>query len=253
MSLKGKTAIVTGSSKPTGIGAAVAFALAEQGANIVVHYSSSAESAQAVVKQIEGLGAQAVAIKADASSKDFRTTLVEGTLKAFNTQTIDIIVNNAGTAAVHPSIADVEVDSWDTVYHVNVRAPFLLIQAAVPHMKDSGRIINIGSIVARSGNKMLTAYASSKAAVTSMSVSLAEELGPKGITVNVVAPGPIATEMSMKGSPIYEKLMNNAHIKRERTAREVASAVAWLASPNAGYVTGQLIGVDGGVSFPIGV
>ncbi len=120
-------------------------------------------------------------------------------------------------------------------------------------MKDSGRIINIGSIVARSGNKMLTAYASSKAAVTSMSVSLAEELGPKGITVNVVAPGPIATEMSMKGSPIYEKLMNNAHIKRERTAREVASAVAWLASPNAGYVTGQLIGVDGGVSFPIGV
>ena len=171
-------------------------------------------------------------------------------MKGLNTQNIDIVVNNAGTAAIHPSIADVDVDSWDAVYHVNVRAPFLLIQAAVPYMKDGGRIINIGSIVARSGNKMLTVYASSKAAVTSMSVSLAEELGPKGITVNVVAPGPISTEMSMKGSPIYEKLMNNAHIKREGTAQEVASAVAWLASRNAGYVTGQLIGVDGGISFP---
>lgn len=171
-------------------------------------------------------------------------------LKAFNTSTIDIIVNNAGTAVVHPSINDVEFDSWDQVFHVNVRAPFQLIQAAVPCMKSGGRIINISSVVAKMGNKMLTVYAASKAAVTSMTVSMAEELGPKGITINAVSPGPIKTEMSMKGSPIFEKLENNAHIKREGTPQEVASAIVWLASPSAGYVTGQLISVDGGISWP---
>ena len=171
-------------------------------------------------------------------------------LKAFNASTIDIIVNNAGTAAVHPNIAAVDFDSWDSVFHVNVRAPFLLIQASLPYMKSGGRIINLGSIVAKMGNKMLTVYSSSKAAVNTMTVCMAEELGPLGITINTVAPGPISTEMSMKGSPIYDKLTANAHIKREGTPREVASAIIWLASPDAGYVTGQLIPVDGGIGWP---
>ncbi|KAJ4300029.1 hypothetical protein N0V90_005278 [Kalmusia sp. IMI 367209] len=248
--LSGKTAIVTGSSKLSGIGAATAIALAEQGANIVVHYATSQEGANTVVEKLKGLGVKAVAIQSDASSASFGTKLVQDALAALNTSTIDIIVNNAGVAAVHPGIADVDFGSWDTIFHANVRAPFLLIQAALPYMKTGGRIINIGSIVAKMGNKMLTVYSASKGALTTMSVSMAEELGAKGITINVVAPGPIATEMSMKGSPIFEKLQNNAHIKREGETQEVASAVAWLASPNAGYITGQLIPVDGGIGWP---
>ena len=136
------------------------------------------------------------------------------------------------------------------MFRANVYAPFSLIQASLPHMKAGGRIINVGSVVAKVSNQRLVVYGASKAALTAMSVAMAEELGPLGITINTVAPGPIATDMSMEGSPIAEKLRANQHIKREGQPKEVASAIIWLAGPLASYITGQLISVDGGTDWP---
>lgn len=220
------------------------------GSKIIIHYSSSEAPAREVVAEIEQLEVKSVAVRADASAADFGTTLVQSALREFNTDTIDIIVNNAGTAAIHQGIEEVPLDAWDSMYHINVRAPFLLIQAALPYMKQGGRIINVGSVVTRLGHEWLALYGASKGALNAMSVAIAQELGPKGITINVVAPGPISTEMSMQGSPIFQKLMNNAHIKREGSPQEVAEAIRFLATPGASYITGQILPVDGGIHLP---
>lgn len=218
---------------------------------MVIQYNSSAAAAEETVTKLRSLGVQAAAVKADASSPDFGKVLVDATLKAFKTNTIDILVNNAGTAVLNgEGISSVGLDDWDNVFHVNVRGPFLLIQAALPYMKEGGRIVNVSSIIARLGSMMLPVYGASKGAVNAMTIALSEELGPKGITINIVAPGPIKTDLSMEGSPIAVRLRNNQHIKREGTAKEVADTILFVASPGASYITGQLIGVDGGIGFP---
>ena len=159
-----------------------------------------------MVAKIKSIGVEAVAVQADASSTNFGKVLVAAALEAFRTSTIDIIINNAGTAVMHEEAAAVPVEAWDEVFHVNVRGPFLLIQASLPYMKSGGRIVNVSSIIAKLGSFKLPVYGASKGALNSMSVALAEELGPKGITINVVAPGPIQTDLSLEGSAVAARL-----------------------------------------------
>ncbi|KAM0228024.1 hypothetical protein ACHAPO_011050 [Fusarium lateritium] len=248
--LAGKTAIVTGSSKLNGIGAATALALAKHGANIVIHYASNKEAAEKVVAQVKETGVQAIAVKADSASKSFGTDLVNATLEGLNTKTIDIIVNNAGQAIAHPEIAAIEATNWDDIFRINVRGPFLLIQAALPHMTRGGRIINVGSIAGKLGIPALTVYGTSKAALTFMSTAMAGELASKGITINVVSPGPTATDMTMEGTPIGEVLRNHQVDKREGEPREIAETILFIASPGSSFITGQVIPVDGGIHMP---
>ncbi|KAK2748442.1 hypothetical protein FQN55_004381 [Onygenales sp. PD_40] len=248
--LAGKVAIVTGASKMNGIGAATAIALAKKGADILIHYASSADPAQQVLQTIKTLGVNAAAVQADASTADFGSILVTAALQELQTTHIDIIVNNAGKSAFSRSIAATPFDSWDPVFHVNVRGPFTLIQAALPHMPAGGRIINISSVVARQGAPLLPVYCASRGALNSLTVSLASELAAKGVTINIVAPGPVATDLSIMGTPIIDRLMANQHIKREGTAEEVAAAVEFLAMPGSGFITGQIVAVDGGIHLP---
>jgi 3-oxoacyl-[acyl-carrier protein] reductase len=193
---------------------------------------------------------RAIAVQADASAADFGKRLVDAAIKEFNTNSIDIIVNNAAAALMHGGISSVPAEDWDNMFHVNVRGPFLLIQAALPYMKAGGRIVNISSVIAKLGSYMLLVYGASKGALNALTVALAEELGPKGITINAVAPGPIATDLSMDGSDVAKRLAANQHIKREGTPREVAAAVLFLASPDSSYVSGQILPVDGGIHLP---
>ncbi|KAL6862106.1 NAD(P)-binding protein [Trichoderma novae-zelandiae] len=247
----GKLAIVTGASKLNGIGFATAYALAKAGADIVIHYNSNKTAAQECLAKIKQLGVQAIAVQSNAASATFGTDIVDATVAAFPGRKIDILINNAGYFTGQDSPAKTSVEEFDALFHPNVRGPHLLTIAALPHLASpGGRIVNIGSVVARTGTKFATLYSATKGALNTLTLGWAEELGDKGITVNVVAPGPILTDYAPpEDHELTQKFRVQQRLKRSGSPEEVASAILFVASPGASFMTGQVVGIDGGSSY----
>ncbi|MFB8244668.1 3-oxoacyl-ACP reductase family protein [Streptomyces sp. NPDC001046] len=239
-SLDGKVALVTGGSR--GIGAATALRLAREGADVAVGYVNGKEAAGAVVREVEALGRRAVALRADVADAAGSVEVVDAAAEALGR--LDVLVNNAGVGVLGPldalTLADV-----DRVLAVNVRSVFLASQAAAAWMPEGGRIVTIGSCIAqRVPGPGGTLYAMSKAALVGLTKALARELGGRGITANLVHPGPIDTDMNPADGPHAPGQAALTALGRFGTADEVASTVAYLAG--ATYVTGAEFAVDGG-------
>jgi len=238
--LHGRTALVTGGSR--GIGAATALRLAREGADVALTYVNGKEAAEDVVRRIEALGRRAVALRADSADADEAAGAVDGTTAALGG--LDVLVNNAGVGVLGPleglSLADV-----DRVLAVNVRGVFLTSQAAAARMPSGGRIITIGTCMTqRVPGPGGTLYATSKAALIGLTKALARELGGRGITANIVHPGPIDTDMNPADGPYAADQAAMTAVGRFGAADEVASMVSYLAG--ADYVTGAEFSVDGG-------
>ena len=240
--LSGKVALVTGASR--GIGAAIAKGLAADGARVTITYASSPQKANEVVRAIEAAGGKALAIQADSADAAAIQNAVATTVKNFDR--LDILVNNAGILALG-SIEEFKVKDFDRLIAVNVKGVFLATQAAVRYMSDGGRIINIGSVNSDSmpfaGGSV---YALTKGAVASFTRGLARDLGPRGITVNNIQPGPIDTDMNPAEGAFAPQLKELMALKRYGHGNEVAALVSFLASPEAGFITGAGIKIDGG-------
>ncbi|MFI5874639.1 SDR family oxidoreductase [Streptomyces sp. NPDC051445] len=238
--LNGKVALVTGGSR--GIGAATALRLAEEGADVAVTYVNGEEAAGDVVRAVEALGRRAVALRADSADPDEASGAVDRTARALGG--LDVLVNNAGVGVLGP-LEGLALHDVDRVLAVNVRGVFLTSQAAAGRMTDGGRIITIGTCMTqRVPGPGGTLYAMSKAALVGLNKALARELGPRGITANLVHPGPIDTDMNPADGPFAAGQATMTALGRFGTAREVAATVAHLAG--AAYVTGAEFAVDGG-------
>lgn len=240
--LTGKVALVQGGSR--GIGAAIVRRLARDGAKVAFTYVSSATVAQVLAAQINDNGGQALALRADSADASAVQQAVADTVQAFGG--LDILVNNAGVLAVAP-VAEFDLGEFDRLLAVNVRSVFVATQAAVKHMGQGGRIINIGSTNAE---RMPFAggapYAMSKSALVGLTKGLARDLGPQGITVNNVQPGPVDTDMNPASGEFADSLIPLMAIGRYGQVEEIASFVAYLAGPEAGYITGASLLADGG-------
>ncbi|MGW3606185.1 SDR family NAD(P)-dependent oxidoreductase [Micromonospora sp. NPDC005161] len=238
----GKVALVTGGSR--GIGAGIALRLAEDGADVALTYRQNAEQAASVVKQIEALGRRALAIQADGADPTAVRDAVDRT--ATELGRLDILVNNAAVFLVG-AMDDLGTAELEQTIAVNVRAPYIAAQAALRHLGDGGRIISIGSNVGeRAVFPGLALYSMSKTALVGLTRGLARELGPRGITVNLVNPGPTDTDANPADGPNAAAIAGFTAVGRYARPADIAATIAHLASPEANYVTGAVVNVDGG-------
>jgi len=244
MDLKGKTALVTGSGR--GLGKAMADRMGSLGANLVISDIVST-SADETAAELAGRGYETMAMAADVSNREQVAALIEAAVERFGT--LEIVVNNAGITKDTLLLRMTE-EAWDQVMAVNLKGPFLVTQAAAKIMIKNryGRIINISSVIGRMGNPGQANYAASKAGIIGLTKSAARELASRGITVNAVAPGFIETEMTQNlPQAVRDTFMDHTPLKKFGSTDDVAAMVAFLASDEAAYITGQVIGVDGGL------
>ncbi|AEF93956.1 3-oxoacyl-(acyl-carrier-protein) reductase [Desulfotomaculum nigrificans CO-1-SRB] len=247
MFLNGKVAIVTGASR--GIGKAIALAMAGAQADIVVNYAGRSEAAEETAAAIRQLGRRALVHRADVSNTQEVQQMVEATIAEFGK--VDILVNNAGITRDN-LILRMKEEDWDTVLAVNLKSAFNTIKAVAKPMVKAryGRIINVSSVVGIYGNPGQANYAAAKAGLIGLTKTMAKELGPRNITVNAVAPGFITTDMTEHlSTEAKEKLTSSIALNRLGRPEDVASLVAFLASDFCGYITGQVIAVDGGLTI----
>ena len=247
MDLSGKNAVVTGSSR--GIGKAIALKLASLGANIAVVYAGNAEKANETVSEIEVLGVKAKAYMCNVADFEEVKALIAGIIAEFGG--IDILVNNAGIIR-DGLVLSMKEEDFDKVIDVNLKGSFNMIKNTYQHFmkKRRGRIINISSIVGINGNAGQANYASAKAGIIGLTKSVAKELAARNVTVNAIAPGYIETDMTNSmPEKAKEAVMSSIPMKRVGQGEDIANAVAFLASDEASYITGEVIKVDGGMAI----
>lgn len=248
--LKGKVALVTGASR--GIGRAVGMRLAQEGALVAIHYGRNRDAAEEAVREIERSGGSAFTLGAELGSSDGVQVLYEALDEALKERTgdtsFDILVNNAGIALA-ASIEETTEQAFDEIMTINVKAPFFLTQQALPRLRDEGRIINLSSAITRISLPAIPAYSMTKGAINSLTLALSNQLGPRGITINAIQPGFVATDMNtgMLQDPAGRKFGADFSIfGRWGQPEDIADVAAFLASPDSRWVTGQLIDASGG-------
>ncbi|KAL7931559.1 hypothetical protein V8C35DRAFT_329554 [Trichoderma chlorosporum] len=257
LSLNGKVAIITGSGRENGIGAGIALTLAKAGARVVINYvsDSTAPRAETVRERIEAVGGKdsVILVQADVSTEEGCKKIVSETLTRFNVDHIDIIVNNATYVIMGPVLQNKAQDIRNS-FAVSILGPVLLLQEAYPHMPKFSRVINIGSVSSKMGFTPLPIYAAAKAAMDQLTFSLAREIGRDGknITINTVAPGPVATDNlpATKEAEVMTDYMlsNTRNENRIGTVEDIGDAVLLLVSEKARWITGQFISVSGGIN-----
>ncbi|WP_129838521.1 SDR family oxidoreductase [Streptomyces sp. RFCAC02] len=243
----GRTALVTGASR--GIGRAVAERLAADGAEVAVHYGSGEAAARETVARIERAGGRAFAVGAELGTDGDIDALFTGLERGLAGRPLDILVNNAAAAPGGPIETDTP-ERFDRLFAVNVRAPYFIVQRALPLLRDGGRIITMTSVATRMANPGQTSFAMGKGALETMTMTLASALGARGITVNAVAPGATRTETNgavFEAPGLVEFITGGTALARLGSAADIADAVAFLASDDGRWITGQVLDASGGV------